>query len=132
MADDPAYILDMEVWHLPDEGVCHVCLAGAVMARTLNLPLEYSDGLGRISAKVGGPLVALDWFRNLDFIACMEILYPGGHGVPGVAEAVIEEINYESHGLAPLEGVVEKSDILNFFAHNTIVRFRSLLKQYDL
>jgi hypothetical protein len=35
---NPDYEIDMDVWHSPtDEGTCHVCLAGAVMAQTLRL-----------------------------------------------------------------------------------------------
>ena len=37
-AADPNYRIDMEEWHKPEYGVCHVCLAGAVMAKSLNAP----------------------------------------------------------------------------------------------
>lgn len=132
VADDPEYILDMAVWHLPDEGVCHVCLAGAVMARTLQLPQNCSSGVAAFPHKIRHPLAALDDLRELDFMQCLERRYPGGRGVPGVVEEAIEEINYESADLGPLEGVVERSDIVKFFARDVIVRFRMLLKQYDL
>ena len=36
-AVDPRYRVNMNTWHTPHKGVCHVCLAGAVMAQTLKL-----------------------------------------------------------------------------------------------
>ena len=38
--DTPGYRLDMEAWHIIQDGTCLVCMAGAVMARTLGRPLE--------------------------------------------------------------------------------------------
>ena len=35
-AADPNYRIDMGEWHKPEHGVCQVCLAGAVMAKSLN------------------------------------------------------------------------------------------------
>jgi len=38
---DDKYRIYMEDWHVPKEsGVCDVCLAGAVMAKTLNVPID--------------------------------------------------------------------------------------------
>ncbi len=38
---DDRYIVDMEDWHVPEEnGQCFVCLAGAVMAKTLGAPID--------------------------------------------------------------------------------------------
>ena len=37
-AADPNYRIDMGEWHKPEHGVCQVCLAGAVMAKSLNAP----------------------------------------------------------------------------------------------
>lgn len=130
VADDPAYVLDMEVWHIPDERVCHVCLAGAVMARTLKLPVGYCAGVGLLPDKVQAPLFALDDFRDLYLGKSLRRLY-SARGLPEELEAVLAEMD-DSAGLEPLEGVVTKGDILKFFAHDTIVRFRALLKQYDL
>ena len=37
---DPRYLIDMAQWHRPvTSELCHVCLAGAVMART-NFPIR--------------------------------------------------------------------------------------------
>lgn len=40
---DPRYRLDMDEWHDPDfdvDGKCGVCMAGAVMAKTLGVPFD--------------------------------------------------------------------------------------------
>ena len=37
---DPRYILNMGRWHAPRNGGCEVCMAGAVMAQTLRVPLH--------------------------------------------------------------------------------------------
>ena len=134
IADDPSYILDMDVWHLPVEGVCHVCLAGAVMAQTLQVSKQYSSSVIMLNLppKIRARLAAIDNLRALDFMSCLESFYPRGRGVPTVVVSAIEAINYESRGIEPLEGVVAKRDIKKFFAHPTIIRFRAILKQYDL
>lgn len=36
---DPRYKIDMDTWHKPN-GQCAVCLAGSVMAKTLNAPIK--------------------------------------------------------------------------------------------
>lgn len=37
---DKRYVIDMASWHTPSGDVCYVCLAGAVMARKLNVPFN--------------------------------------------------------------------------------------------
>ena len=132
VADDPAYILNMDVWHLPDDAVCHVCLAGAVMARTLQVPKHYSAGVAHVPFKIMRALVAIDSLRALDFTGCLDSFYPDGHSVPDVVESGVQGLQYESRGIEPLEGEVSKDDIKKFFAHPTIVQFRAILKQYGL
>ena len=39
---DPNYELDMNFWHTPDLTKCHVCMAGSVIAKTLNCFSEQS------------------------------------------------------------------------------------------
>ena len=39
---DPNYRLDMGTWHSPVGSLCFVCMAGAVMAKTLKLPGDIS------------------------------------------------------------------------------------------
>lgn len=37
---DPRYVVDMNTWHGPGMGGCHVCLAGAVMAGSMGVPIK--------------------------------------------------------------------------------------------
>ena len=53
---DPGYTVDMNHWHLPSKlmkpGTCLVCVAGAVMAKTLGVPPDwYADDTGRRHVK---------------------------------------------------------------------------------
>lgn len=74
-AADPNYRIDMGQWHMPEDGVCQVCLAGAVMAKTLNAsradylcPEDFPENRKKIKA--------LDDFR--DGLVC-EALDELGH-----------------------------------------------------
>ena len=46
---DPRYKVNMTQWHRPIAGVCHVCLAGAIMAETLGVPPEAFIGAPDLS-----------------------------------------------------------------------------------
>lgn len=73
-AADPNYRIDMTDWHSPDNGVCQVCLAGAVMAKSLNAPpaaglhwIDFPDNSHKIESlndfrmgDVGRALAVLD------------------------------------------------------------------------
>ena len=68
---DEGYVVNMRRWHRPvydnDRGVCAVCLAGAVLAKTLGVePHEviYDTDLARYGCDVQGLLLALDYFRR--------------------------------------------------------------------
>ena len=73
---DKSYRLCMGNWHIPDvlDDVCHVCMAGAVMAKTLNadknkvLRLEDFKGLTRTKLR------AIDYIRQLYFDEAYKIL----------------------------------------------------------
>ena len=78
--DDDRYVVDMEEWHRPvfycGREVCHVCLAGAVLAQTLGAPrerriLDYDlEQYGRVE----DGLRALDYFRLGEISAGLELL----------------------------------------------------------
>ena len=78
--DDNRYVVDMEEWHRPvhycGREVCHVCLAGAVLAQTLGAPrerriLDYDlEQYGRVE----DGLRALDCFRLGEISAGLEML----------------------------------------------------------
>ena len=82
-AADPNYRIDMGQWHMPEHGVCQVCLAGAVMAKSLNAsraaefyPEDFPENRKKINA--------LDVFR--DGLVCTALIDLGqdlsnwGHG----------------------------------------------------
>lgn len=78
---DPHYTINMNVWHDPEheDGICHVCLAGAVMAKTLAYP---HDRTVLPSITLHYPeLSALDHFRTGDIssaLRCLHIPLPPG------------------------------------------------------
>jgi hypothetical protein len=67
--EDPSYTVRMDWWHWPiSEGVCAVCLAGAVMAKTLGAPRDDIGpsrlaSMGVIAPYERDVLVSLDSFR---------------------------------------------------------------------
>jgi hypothetical protein len=75
---DPRYRINMGSWHVPEEdGTCSVCLAGAVMARTLDMnplkPLGPCDA-GVLEESLENKLQALDELRNGDLREALELL----------------------------------------------------------
>ena len=70
----PGYEIDMDRWHSPQDGKCLICLAGAVMAFSLNTPKEkcYSDtSFSRTSEQA---FSALDSFRAGDIPSGLYVL----------------------------------------------------------
>lgn len=63
---DNRYTVSMGSWHTPEDGVCHVCLAGAVMAGTLGSDPSKLLGphSGRFEEEDANKLNALDDFRS--------------------------------------------------------------------
>jgi hypothetical protein len=63
---DPRYEIDMSSWHHPAEGVCLVCLGGAVMAQTGEVPLERTTYPHHMTPEFARILQALDYLRSGD------------------------------------------------------------------
>ena len=59
---DPRYEVSMDSWHEPRGGTCHACLAGSVMAMSLNA--DIGEPLSPPSFLVSRKLSALDEFRT--------------------------------------------------------------------
>lgn len=61
----PRYRVNMDQWHVwrPKQKVCEVCLAGAVIARTLNWPIEKDMRIDVFSTHDDDRLDALDSLR---------------------------------------------------------------------
>jgi hypothetical protein len=66
---DPRYKLAMDTWHTPRSpgGVCEVCLAGSVMAKTLGLRRDVSASPYSYTTSVERRLRALDYMRMGEF-----------------------------------------------------------------
>lgn len=69
---DERYLVDMGEWHSPrdSDGKCHVCMAGAVMAKRYNLPITayatpgYGIVLQPFDTSTQMRLCGLDMFRT--------------------------------------------------------------------
>ncbi len=59
----PNYFVDMDTWHKPLFGQCAVCLAGAVMARTLGINRDADVSPPDLGAATDDRLSALDALR---------------------------------------------------------------------
>lgn len=65
--NDSRYVVDMNDWHRPDEGVCLVCMAGAVMAFSLGMDPTVDASPSRYGAStVRAKLCMLNEFREGD------------------------------------------------------------------
>lgn len=71
---DPRYFVEMGDWHYPSAGTCEVCLAGAVMAKSLGTspdtphhPFDFEDPLAN-------KLRALNFFHTGDLQAAFLVL----------------------------------------------------------
>lgn len=63
----PGYVLHMGTWHSPrHDGVCRVCMAGAVMAMRLEVPRDQDTGVSACAGN-GDALNAVDDMRVLEF-----------------------------------------------------------------
>lgn len=60
---DPRYEIDMDQWHMPIDGKCCVCLAGAVMGQSLSVMLNAPYEPGAFNKDTARKLHALDSFR---------------------------------------------------------------------
>jgi len=78
---DERYCVDMDVWHLnnndpfEDDGLCHVCLAGSVIARRLAVQPDSWSCPKAFPAQIAWRLSALNQLRlgqPWDAICCME------------------------------------------------------------
>ena len=63
--NDPRYRVDMYIWHDPmGPDSCLVCLAGSVMAQSLETSPALETVPGHFDSDTGGKLVALDCFQQ--------------------------------------------------------------------
>ena len=77
---DRRYVVNMCYWHMPMDGVCEVCLAGAVMAGTLGVsPLSLvDDPCAEFTESVSRKLLALEAVRKGMVIDALSFLRKPG------------------------------------------------------
>jgi hypothetical protein len=96
---DPNYRVDMTTWHAPMNGVCLVCLAGAVMAKSLGLyhKIDVSPSWYVIGEFNYRRLVALNSLRNGhmgEFLCRVGVVDFYGHRPDGTRlDAWIDELH---------------------------------------
>lgn len=64
---DESYNINMDRWQMPlSNGICEVCLAGSVMAKTLGVPrtLESTAAFTSLDMPTMNKMWALDYFRK--------------------------------------------------------------------
>ena len=103
------YELNMGLWHSPSQGICRVCMAGAVMAQTLRMHPDDSvsgepeDHDEDIATDENNPFFAIDSMREGEFIMaaqCIQGSYDG-HGREALIAAskiVEDELDALSEG----------------------------------
>lgn len=69
---DGRYVVHMETWHIAYENKCSVCLAGAVMAKTLETDSKLTTSPLAMGNDICKKLSALDSFRNGHIAAGLE------------------------------------------------------------
>ena len=85
---DPKYNLDMEVWHSPvtasqanafpgllEQGTCTICMAGAVIAKTMQEPIDKFLDPGDYSRRTGNCLEAIDLMREGHLLTAYRFLH---------------------------------------------------------
>ena len=72
---DPQYVVDMNEWHMPHEdGLCHVGLAGAVMAGSVGIAPHQSFDFWVIGDVMRGQMLALDTFQAGDASIALQLM----------------------------------------------------------
>ena len=109
--DDSDYVIDTQSWHIgyneKHHNKCEVCLAGAVMAKSFNLPKEVSvHGVGAVFSDSGlsTKFEALDEFRSGDLYSALGQYYDNVDNCPYHTEDIqrADEYLYGESG-KPLE-----------------------------
>lgn len=117
---DPRYTIDPDTWHSPNQKTCEVCMAGAIMAKTLKVKNSDCSYPGDFSPIINRKLVALDMARNGDIVWALKQMSPQTkltrkqHVVINECAVMISKTLYSTliHGLAPAKVYLEAADLL--------------------
>lgn len=105
LADD-RYAIDMGVWHSPGEDgddTCHVCLAGSVLAKTVQLPLDVNAEVSVKSAAIWDRLFALNDLRCGAVCGAIKSLHGRGPDIIAKHIDAYEFVEREGIGHFPRE-----------------------------
>lgn len=129
----PGYEMHMLVWHHYDGRACQVCLAGAVMANTLEVNREESITPENFYDVVALALNALDAFRMLELEECISRFYGWEEGAAHYAG--IQKL-YDKHipcrKVRLMGGRIHEKTLDNFFNSPIVVEFRQYLVDNNL
>lgn len=131
VAQDSRYTLAMGAWHIPTDSGCRVCLAGAVMARSLHAPRDLNINPGKYGGALDGKLSAINSVRMGAYDTALLEFYPAlDQDDPEIKllRARIELLTDRPH----LRGGTSVTDIEEFFDHPKMVKFLAILKEHNL
>lgn len=123
VAKDKRYHLNMHIWHQPlpgdkaHEDTCEVCMAGAVMANTLSVPITRTQEPCDHDIKTQNKLLAINDMRTGCFGSALDdSLWIGlgdaqRHALREASDIVIVEFNRDS-GMAPLSVYLKAAKVL--------------------
>lgn len=85
------YAIRMSTWHSPDSnGLCHVCAAGAIIAKTLKAPKD--DGASpRLFPAWTGALNAMDYMRSNELLYAIRAFYGAFEAETGGSKAALNK-----------------------------------------
>lgn len=144
------YALKMSVWVQPPvDGVCHVCMAGAVISqRLVDVHKQYGDSMwDSFTPATASKLQAINSFRTGFFIHALaefyghsDLLRDYNNGVLDMGQ-VFESIDclksvYRDFlclgRVKILSGSPSRADVDRFLSQDSVVKFRAKLKDFNL
>ena len=73
---DPRYRICMDVWHIPVNDKCEVCLGGAVMAQHIGVAVDaWCEVYDFSDTEITDALLAIDYFRVGHVTACLNNVF---------------------------------------------------------
>jgi len=82
---DDRYTVNMGVWHVPDVEGCSVCLAGSVLAHSLDVPIDEPSGPSYVDDEIERKLEAIDELRLGNVLEARRIMLFDDFAAPDVA-----------------------------------------------
>lgn len=134
IANDSRYVLNMKTWHeVNSDNRCHVCLAGAVMAGSLNADIKDTLDIDDFSS-VADSLYAINYIRMGEYTFALREFYLSRTGEYKFLEfpELLEFLKLSDLESYKMPDMPSRDDIQTFFTHPHMMTFISLLVKYDL